>query len=223
MAYSGPIAFPVIEGGTADTSFTAYAPICGGTTTTGALQSASTGISSSGFVLTSNGAAALPSFKSISSIAVPAFMVYMTNVVSSITGDGTVYDMLFDTLNFDALSNVTLNSSGTTIFTCPSTGYYFFTFGVKFNGIVSNNADFTTIIENFTQGTTWQAPQGMLPVIGVGNTGNTYGVSNSIALPCNASDQVIVNCTVHGTTTTTSILGKSGNNISTYWAGFQII
>ena len=65
MAYSGPIAFPVREGGTGDTSFTTYAPVCGGTTTTGALQSAGTGISNSGYVFTSNGSAAflLASFR----------------------------------------------------------------------------------------------------------------------------------------------------------------
>jgi hypothetical protein len=56
----------VAGGGTGDTSFTAYAPVCGGTSTTGALQSASTGISTSGFVLTSNGASSLASFKAVS-------------------------------------------------------------------------------------------------------------------------------------------------------------
>lgn len=50
-------------GGTGNTSVTAYAPIVGGTTTTGALQSASTGISNSGWVLTSNGASAVPTFQ----------------------------------------------------------------------------------------------------------------------------------------------------------------
>lgn len=50
-------------GGTGLTSVTAYAPIVGGTTSTGAFQSASTGISTSGFVLTSNGSSALPSWQ----------------------------------------------------------------------------------------------------------------------------------------------------------------
>lgn len=54
----------VVEGGgTGATSFTAYAPVCGGTTSTGPLQSADTGIATPGFILTSNGAAALPSFQ----------------------------------------------------------------------------------------------------------------------------------------------------------------
>lgn len=56
----------VAGGGTGSTSFTAYAPVCGGTTSTNPLQSASTGLSTSGFVLTSNGASALPSFQSVS-------------------------------------------------------------------------------------------------------------------------------------------------------------
>jgi hypothetical protein len=65
MAYAGPFPFKIGQGGTAVSSFTAYAPITGGTTTTGALQSASTGISTSGFVFTSTGATSLPTFQAI--------------------------------------------------------------------------------------------------------------------------------------------------------------
>ena len=53
---------PIENGGTEATSFTAYAVICGGTTTTTALQPIA-GVGSSGQVLTSNGAAALPTFQ----------------------------------------------------------------------------------------------------------------------------------------------------------------
>jgi hypothetical protein len=53
----------VANGGTGDSSFTAYAPIVGGTTTTGVLQSAATGISNSGYVLTSTGASSLPTWQ----------------------------------------------------------------------------------------------------------------------------------------------------------------
>jgi hypothetical protein len=42
---------------------TAYAPVCAGTTATGTLQVASTGLSTSGNVLISNGASSLPSFQ----------------------------------------------------------------------------------------------------------------------------------------------------------------
>ena len=58
-----PLPVPVASGGTGNDTATAYAPICGGTTSTGDFQSASTGISTSGYVLTSNGSSALPSFQ----------------------------------------------------------------------------------------------------------------------------------------------------------------
>lgn len=56
----------VAGGGTGDTSFTAFSPICGGTTTTGALQSASTGMSNVGYVLTSTGTGSLPTWQAAS-------------------------------------------------------------------------------------------------------------------------------------------------------------
>ncbi len=58
----------VAGGGTGATSLTAYAPVCGGTTTTGAVQSCGTGLSTSGYVLTSNGASALPSWQAAAGV-----------------------------------------------------------------------------------------------------------------------------------------------------------
>lgn len=52
----------VAYGGTGDSSLTAYAVLCGGTTSTGALQQVS-GLGTSGYVLTSNGAGALPTWQ----------------------------------------------------------------------------------------------------------------------------------------------------------------
>lgn len=48
------------------TSYTAFAPIVAGTTSTGLFQSASVGQSNVGYVFSSNGAAQLPSFQSVS-------------------------------------------------------------------------------------------------------------------------------------------------------------
>lgn len=54
----------VADGGTGRSSHTAYAVLCGGTTSTGAQQSIAA-VGSSGQVLTSNGAAALPTFQTL--------------------------------------------------------------------------------------------------------------------------------------------------------------
>jgi hypothetical protein len=51
------------SGGIVLSGATAYAPICGGTSTTNPIQYASSGINNSGYVLTSNGVASLPSFQ----------------------------------------------------------------------------------------------------------------------------------------------------------------
>lgn len=53
---------PVSDGGTGASSFTAYAVVCGGTTSTNPLQSIAS-VGSAGEVLTSNGAGALPTFQ----------------------------------------------------------------------------------------------------------------------------------------------------------------
>ena len=62
MSYKQASAIPVSDGGTGKTSLTAYAVICGGTTSTGVLQSIAS-VGTSAQVLTSNGAAALPTFQ----------------------------------------------------------------------------------------------------------------------------------------------------------------
>lgn len=73
--------FIVQQGGTGVNSFTAYAPIFGGTTSTNPLQSGTTG--TSGQVLTSNGAGSLPTFQNTTSPFAPF------TAGSVLFGDGT--------------------------------------------------------------------------------------------------------------------------------------
>lgn len=68
QTFSSPIG--VASGGTGASSQTAYAVLTGGTTSTGAYQSVS-GLGSSGQVLMSNGAGALPSWQTVSTKAFP--------------------------------------------------------------------------------------------------------------------------------------------------------
>ena len=62
---------PVANGGTGATTQTAYAVLCGGTTSTGAYQSVAS-VGTSGQVLTSNGAGALPTFQAAGGSSFPA-------------------------------------------------------------------------------------------------------------------------------------------------------
>lgn len=56
-------ALPVPQGGTGNASLTAYAPLLGGSSPTGALTQATSGMATAGYVLTSNGSGALPTFQ----------------------------------------------------------------------------------------------------------------------------------------------------------------
>src|SRR3954470_20795762 len=81
----------VIYGGTGDTSFTAYSVLCGGTTSTAALQNVS-GVGTSGQVLTSNGASALPTWQAGGSGTVTS----VTGVTNRITVANSTTTPLID-------------------------------------------------------------------------------------------------------------------------------
>lgn len=76
-----PVPLPVNQGGTGLTSTTAYAVVCGGTTSTGNLQSIAS-VGTSGQVLTSNGASALPTFQALPATS-SAWVLISTGTASS--------------------------------------------------------------------------------------------------------------------------------------------
>ena len=82
----------VANGGTGNATATAYAVQCGGTTTTGAHQSVAS-VGTAGQVLTSNGAAALPSFQTITSFVAGMIILWSGSAASIPSGwvicDGT--------------------------------------------------------------------------------------------------------------------------------------
>ena len=95
-----PFTLPVTTGGTGvATMTTAYAPVIAGTTATGALQVASTGLATSGFALVSNGSSAVPSFQAVGTVSGSAKFWIIANGagtsilasfnVTSITDGGT--------------------------------------------------------------------------------------------------------------------------------------
>lgn len=96
----------VAQGGTGDVSVTAYAVLCGGTTSTGAVQSVS-GVGTANQVLTSNGASALPTWQTAATgawflirTATASTSANLTFTSSDITGY-TKYAVLLSNINND--------------------------------------------------------------------------------------------------------------------------
>lgn len=92
---------PVTDGGTGvSTLTTAYAPVCAGTTATGAVQVASTGLSTSGNVLTSNGASSLPSFQAPTAGAgsLKSFQVFTSGTAATYTRPAGVASILVEVI-----------------------------------------------------------------------------------------------------------------------------
>lgn len=123
---------PVTDGGTNATSFTAYGVVCGGTTSTGTLQSLSS-LGTTGQLLTSNGTGVLPSFQTYtgsSSVVTLGTITSGTWNGSIITGtyggtgvnNGIKTITLGGNLVTSGSSSLTLTTTGTTNVTLPTSG-----------------------------------------------------------------------------------------------------
>lgn len=94
------------------------------------INAANTPTGTSGTVLVGGGIGVAPSFTSnfkvtsdvMTNTSQPAFYAYLSSIASNVTGDSTVYTIVFDTELFDQSSSFN-NSTGT--FTAPVTGKYF--------------------------------------------------------------------------------------------------
>ena len=92
---------PVANGGTNNTTFTAYSVLCAGTTATGAFQNVS-GLGTSGYVLTSNGAGALPTWQAAGGGSSPWSAA---GTHSAVGGDGTATAAVSYSLNYSSGSS----------------------------------------------------------------------------------------------------------------------
>jgi hypothetical protein len=98
---------PTSLGGTGNTSLTAFSVLAGGTTSTGAVQSVS-GVGSSGQVLTSNGASALPTWQNATG------GTFTAPTVQKFISTGTATGTLFSTSSANATVGATYTNNSNT-------------------------------------------------------------------------------------------------------------
>ncbi len=153
---------------------------------------------------------------SVASSSLPLFSVYLTNTTAAITGDGTVAPIQFDTVLFDVGSNITLNSSGKTIFTAPTTGKYYFSTTLFLVGIdASNTAMQIRIVatSRFFLGNAI-AP---FPI----SVSNALQGSSSCILDMTAGDTCEIDLYVAGIGMNVSVVGQA-TNPATWFMGYKI-
>ena len=105
----------VSNGGTGVSSTTAYAVLCGGTTSTGVLQSIAS-VGNSGQLLTSNGAGALPTFQNAATTN--GYCLQAVMITASSLADATTYFWA----NGTALNGFTSSGAATTRLYIPQAG-----------------------------------------------------------------------------------------------------
>lgn len=135
MSYKIESPLPVIEGGTGVQANTVYAVLCGGTTTTGPIQSIAS-VGTAGQVLTSNDAGALPTFQTIS---VPG------TVAQSFPTDSGTATPVAGVVNIIA-NNAALNAGSTVLFSASTNTITLNVTDASFNTIVGKNSGNATLL-----------------------------------------------------------------------------
>ena len=212
----------VSNGGTGvATMTTAYAPVCAGTTATGALQVASTGLSTSGNVMVSNGASAVPSFVTPASIGASWVLLHTLTASNSaslaftstyITTTYQVYMVVFQgLLGASGNNEVTLNWSTDNGSTYINSNIASGINASVYNSATLNNTNATTkVIIGETVGT-------LLGLNGYALLYNLAGQGNSIPIMQSFTSQA--NQNVFGSAYMTSTTPNVNNIKLTYSSG----
>ena len=152
-----PLTVP--NGGTGDSSFTAYSVICGGTASTNPLQNVS-GVGTSGEVLTSNGAGALPTWQAVGGGAVtPIFSAY--NAGGQVLTGNAYSTIVWDT---NILNTGGAYDNTTGVFTAPKAGTYHFTYTAFIFGIDATNTLLISVLNDSAYGQIFQTLINPFPI-----------------------------------------------------------
>jgi len=172
MSYKPKIA-TVPEGGSGDASLTAYAVVCGGTTSTGALQSIA-GVGTSGHVLTSNGAGALPTFQAAAGGGLGYTLFLVT--FSASPADATTYFLSMS----QSMTTYTASGNADTRLYIPKAGTLTACYGVVTVGGTLGSAGSSTlsIRLNNSSDTTVSSS---IPMTSASNTFNNAALSIALA------------------------------------------
>lgn len=159
----------VSNGGTGVASFTAYTVLCGGTTSTAALQNVSA-VGTTGQALTSNGAGALPTFQNITRSG----YILTLSVLSGNPVDGATYFLA----NGTVLTTITTSRASSWIY-IPVSGNITIVYG-SYSTTVSGSAQNVTL-DIRLNGTTATNITTTLQMTAASGTFNNTGLSIAVS------------------------------------------
>jgi len=131
--------------------------------------------------------------------AQPVLFAKIGTTVTNVTGDGTLYTILFDTVVSQQGSNY---NSGTGTYTIPVTGYYLVVCNVVYAGVISSHT--TGVIKS---GGTHNFITQFGPFQSADASGNVTGTVNFIR-SFTASDTLTITTTISGGTKVVDLVGE---------------
>jgi hypothetical protein len=226
MAYKRKSPQPVVEGGTGDSAFTAYSVIAGGTTATGALQNV-VGVGTSGQVLTSAGAGALPAWQTLGGSSITITGDTGGGLTSgSFTFTGGTTGLSFggagstETLTFAGITanggTVSLATDATTSTINIGTGA-----GVKTSTFGSTNSNSATTVQSGSGALAVTSTNGTLTInSGTGTLGiSTDAAATTINLGTGGAAKTVTLGSTNTTSTTNLQSGSGGIKIPAFAEG----
>ena len=144
-------------------------------------------------------------FKPTTNTAQPAFYAYLNNSVTSVTGDGTRYTIIFNATTFDQANNFN-TSTGT--FTAPKTGIYQFNYTIKMSNL---SASYTIAYSQLTVSGTSAAAYQLFDVNAANcrDANNSLALSGSITVKMTSTDTATIFIAVVNGTKTVNIVGET--------------
>lgn len=141
----------------------------------------------------------------------PAFFAYVASTITNVTGNSTVYTIVYDSERFDYGSNF---NTTTGIFTAPVTGIYRFEWGTQLLQLGTANFLqhlFVTTAETYSTG--------YLDAGGIDSSGTLVTPSCSILADMTAADTARVQIQVNGTGADTADVGGNSGTMVTWFSG----
>jgi hypothetical protein len=141
----------------------------------------------------------------------PAFGAYNNTQRDDVTGDGTLYTLIFNVEDYDQASNF----DGTSTFTAPVTGIYHFDISVLIRGLSSSFTGYVLSLVTTTE----------THEFGAGNPGamrdanNNIIITGSLTVKMSATNTAVAKIVVSGSTKTVDI---GSINQDTYFSGFLV-